>query len=295
VLARRPVAELRERMAEAVADLLVRLHLSGFYWGDCSLSNTLFRRDAGRLAAYVVDVETGELHEELSPGQRQHDLSTAMDNLAGELYDLQAERGEEGFGDPEELALLVGDTYERLWDELTTEEEFALTERSRVQERLHRLNERGFDVEEVELARTDAGYRLTVKPQLVDPGHYRRRLLRLTGLSAQENQARRLLSDIDAFRAALERAGQPAVSDAALAGRWLTQVFEPSIASVPHELWGKRQAAQLYHEVLEQRDALSEQAGKEVSIADALASYVETVLRALPDERVVTAVPLNPS
>jgi hypothetical protein len=295
VLARRPVAALRERLAEAVADLLVRLHLSGFFWGDCSLSNTLFRRDAGRLAAYVVDVETGELHEELSPGQREHDVSNAMNNLAGELYDLQAEHGSDGFGDPEELAFLVGDTYERLWNELTTEEEFSLSERSRLAERLRRLNERGFDVEEVELARTDGGYRLTVKPHLVDPGHYRRRLLRLTGLSAQENQARRLLDDLEAFRAALERAGQPPVSDAALAGRWLTQVFEPAIASVPHELWGKRQAAQLYHEVLEHRDAMSSDAGREVPIADAFASYVDTVLRALPDERVVTALPLNPT
>ena len=35
--------------------LLVRLHLVGFYWGDVSLSNTLFRRDADAYAAYVVD------------------------------------------------------------------------------------------------------------------------------------------------------------------------------------------------------------------------------------------------
>jgi len=30
-------------MANALAYLLVRLHLLGFWWGDCSLSNTLFR------------------------------------------------------------------------------------------------------------------------------------------------------------------------------------------------------------------------------------------------------------
>ena len=57
-------------MLDAVTQLLVRLHLAGFFWGDCSLSNTLFRRDAGALTAYVVDVETGELHPELSNGQR---------------------------------------------------------------------------------------------------------------------------------------------------------------------------------------------------------------------------------
>ena len=43
------------RLIDALALLLVRLHLLGFYWGDVSLSNTLFRRDAGEFAAYLVD------------------------------------------------------------------------------------------------------------------------------------------------------------------------------------------------------------------------------------------------
>ena len=58
-------------------ELLVRLHLSGFFWGDCSLSNALFRRDAGELAAYLVDAETGELTPQLSDGQRGYDLAIA--------------------------------------------------------------------------------------------------------------------------------------------------------------------------------------------------------------------------
>ena len=48
------------RLLDALAVLLVRLHLAGFFWGDCSLSNTLFRRDAGSFAAYLVDAETTE-------------------------------------------------------------------------------------------------------------------------------------------------------------------------------------------------------------------------------------------
>src|SRR5882672_4969589 len=56
----------RDRLLDAMAGLLVRLHLAGFYWGDCSLSNTLFRRDAGELQAYMVDAETSDQHEKLS-------------------------------------------------------------------------------------------------------------------------------------------------------------------------------------------------------------------------------------
>jgi hypothetical protein len=287
VLSRRLVPDLRARLLDALADLLVRIHLAAFFWGDCSLSNTLFRRDAGALAAYVVDVETGELHGELTDGQRMHDLQIAEENLFGELYDVSAELGENFVGEPEDVVADVRREYDRLWEELTSQEEYSAEERSRLQQRLHRLNERGFDVEEVEITSSDTGYRLSVRPHRIDPGHHRRRLLRLTGLSAQENQARRLLQDIDSYRAALERAGRVPVSEAAVAGRWLTEIFEPAIAAVPAELGAKRDAAQLYHEVLEHRDNLSAEAGTEVDVADAVASYVATVLRELPDERAV--------
>ena len=52
-----------DRLLDAMVELLARLHLAGFVWGDCSLSNTLFRLDAGALAAHLVDAETSELHD----------------------------------------------------------------------------------------------------------------------------------------------------------------------------------------------------------------------------------------
>ena len=56
--ARPAIPYLGDRLLDALVGLLVRLHLAGFFWGDCSLSNTLFRRDAGALSAYVIDTET---------------------------------------------------------------------------------------------------------------------------------------------------------------------------------------------------------------------------------------------
>src|SRR5436190_15989900 len=231
-------------LLEAFAQLLVRLHLLGFFWGDCSLSNTLFRRDAGALSAYLVDAETGELHEQLSDGQRRHDLEVAEDNVGGELYDLSEEIGEVAPEIPFEVADSIRARYDRLWSELTEEETFGPDERFRLDERLHRLNELGFDVEEIELVRGEEGYRLKVRSQVVEPGHHRRRLVALTGLRAQENQARRLLRDIDDFGKELEAEGAPAVSESALAGAWLYEVFEPAIAAIPKELWGKREPAE---------------------------------------------------
>ena len=269
----------------SLSELFVRLHLAGFFWGDCSLSNALFRRDAGALSAYLVDAETGQLEERLSNGQREHDLQIAEENLVGELYDLAAELGREVVDDPVEFAEDVRIGYEQLWAELTEDEVFAPDESRKLEERLERLNALGFDVEEVELVSDGSEVRLKLQSKVVEPGHHRRRLLRLTGLDAQENQARRLLNDLTAYRTKLNRSAKTPISDAAAAGRWLSEVFEPAIASVPAELRGKRAAAEIFHELLEHRWFLSERAGRDVGMDKAAESYVEQVLRPALDEK----------
>jgi tRNA A-37 threonylcarbamoyl transferase component Bud32 len=276
-----PVASIRA----ALSELFVRLHLAGFFWGDCSLSNALFRRDAGALSAYLVDAETGQLEERLSDGQRGHDLAIAEDNLGGELYDLAAQLGREVVDDPAAFAEDVRSGYEQLWAELTEDEVFTPDESNRLEERLQRLNALGFDVEEVELVSDGTEVRLRLQSKVVEPGHHRRRLLRLTGLDAQENQARRLLNDLTAYRTKLNRSAKAPITDAAAAGRWLSEVFEPAIGSVPEELLGKRAAAEIFHELLEHRWFLSEQAGRDVGMEKATASYVEQVLRPALDEK----------
>jgi hypothetical protein len=287
LFARGSVPDLRRRLLDAGAELLVRLHLGGFFWGDCSLSNTLFRRDAGALAAYLVDAETGELHPALSEGQRNHDLVIAEENVAGELADVEAELGREGELDPDDTAAELVARYQSLWEELTHEEAFADDSRYKIDDRLRRLNELGFDVDELELVAGDDGYRLRLSPHVVEPGHHRRRLHSLTGLMAQENQARRLLNDLARFRAELDRAGGRPVPETVAVHRWLSEVFEPAVAAVPAELWGKRDAAEVFHEALEHRWFLSQQAGEDVGLTPAVRAYVDDVLRHAADERAV--------
>ena len=287
LFARGSVPDLRRRLLDAGAELLVRLHLGGFFWGDCSLSNTLFRRDAGALAAYLVDAETGELHPALSDGQRNHDLVIAEENVAGELADVEAELGREGELHADDTAAELVARYQSLWDELTHEEAFADDSRYKIDERLRRLNELGFDVDELELVAGDDGYRLRLSPHVVEPGHHRRRLHSLTGLMAQENQARRLLNDLARFRAELDRAGGRPVPETVAVHRWLSEVFEPAVAAVPAELWGKRDAAEVFHEALEHRWFLSQQAGEDVGLTPAVRAYVDDVLRHAADERAV--------
>ncbi len=290
LFAGRDIAELRDSLLDAGAELLVRIHLAGFFWGDASLSNILFRRDAGALAAYLVDTETGELHPTLSEGQRAYDLQIAEDNVAGELLDIAEELGRPEIRADETAAELV-QRYESLWTELTRDEVFGPDERYKIDERLHRLNELGFDVEELELIAGDEGYRLRLNPRVVEPGHHRRRLLVLTGLHAQENQARRLLNDLARFRVALEKKDGKPVPETIVAYRWLAEVFEPAIAAVRPELWGKREAAEVFHEILEHRWYLSQRAERDIGVLQAARDYVKNVLPQASDERTVLAPP----
>jgi hypothetical protein len=282
----RSLPQLRNRLLDALAGLFVRLHLAGFYWGDCSLSNTLFRRDAGALAAYLVDAETGELHERLSPGQRAYDIEIAQQNIAGELLDLQAAGYLEADLDVVELALSAKGRYESLWDELTHDEIVPRGENYKIHQRIRRLNDLGFDVEELTVKTEPEGLRLKLDTQVVEAGHHQRRLFELTGLRVQENQARALLADLWRFKAKWEDGlGEPVPDDLA-ARRWLDEKFYGTVSLVPPEQRIKLPDAELFHEINEHRWLLSEAQGSDVGRAAAVASYVSTVLSELPDTRV---------
>ena len=275
------------RLIDALAVLLVRLHLTGFFWGDVSLSNTLFRRDAGAFAAYLVDAETGELHDTLSDGQRRHDLEVARVNIAGELMDLEAGEFLDESVDPIEVSEFIMSRYHTLWAELTEPESFERGDRWRVQARIERLNDLGFDVGELAISTDFDGTSVQIQPKVVDAGHHSRRLLRLTGLDTGENQARRLLNDMDGYIAATDSQGE---EEEIAAHDWVSIVFEPTMRAVPRALRGKMQPAELFHEVLEHRWYLSEQQRRDVPMSEAVLAYVDTVLRHKPDEASVVGV-----
>jgi len=274
--------------------LLSRLHLIGFLWGDVSLSNTLFRRDAGAFAAYLVDAETGELHDQLTNGQREHDLDIARTNLYGEFSDLEAGGLLDAALDPLKLVESIENRYRELWSELTDVEEFDTGEMHRIESRVRRLNALGFDVAELDITTDFAGSTIRIQPKVVDPGHHQRRLLRLTGLDAEENQARRLLGDLDRYRA---QAGLQDEPEDIVAHRWLDVIFEPVLRAVPRDLRNRIQHAQLFHEYLEHRWFLSERAGRDVGTTAATRSYFDTVLPRTPKEvatpSVAPAIPTN--
>ena len=275
------------RLVDALALLLVRLHLAGFFWGDVSLSNTLFRRDAGRFAAYLVDAETGHLYDSrLSNGQRENDLEIARVNIAGELMDLLASGRAASDIDPTAISQRIVDKYRELWRELTEVEVFDASERWRINRRVKKLNDLGFDIEELSIRADPAGNLVKIQPKVVDAGHHARRLLLLTGLDVEENQARRLLNDIDQYKLQHSESG---LDEEVLAHQWLSEVFEPVVTSIPADLTGKLEPAELFHEVLEHRWYMCEAEGRDVPLIDAVRSYIQTILINRRDEEALIA------
>ena len=230
-------AENLPSLVDAIVVLLVRLHLTGFYWGDVSLSNVLFRRDAGAFAAYLVDAETGELRPQLSDQMRRNDVTVGCENIFAELLDLQASDSLDAEVQAHEIVEMLAERYDALWAELTEEEEFPAEEMWRIQQRIERLNELGFDVEELDIVTDFDGDRVRLQPRVVELGHHQRELQSLTGMLVEDDQARRMLNDVNRYIAHFDLARE----DRQLAAsRWMTEIYEPIVHHGPAR--GPRQA-----------------------------------------------------
>jgi hypothetical protein len=268
-------------LVDAMVVLLVRLHLADFYWGDVSLSNVLFRRSAGGFAAYLVDAETGELKPSLSDRLREHDLTVARENVFAELLDLQASDSLDHEVQALDIVEMLQERYDALWNELTAAEEFATHEMWRIEQRVERLNDLGFDVDEIDIVTDWDGEKIRIQPKVVELGHHQRELQALTGLHVEDAQARRMLNDIAAFTAHFDLGRE---DRSLVAAKWLHQTYEPILAMIPPEARGKLEPAEIFHEILVHRWYLSERAGHAVDLLETARDYIDTVLMQKPDE-----------
>lgn len=258
-----------------MASLLVDLHRGGVYWGDCSLSNTLFRRDGDKIQAYLVDAETSEVHPGLSDGQREADLEVLVENVAFGLADLAVLQNRSDLLDEAIAAAeAVRDRYRQLWDEIHAVADVEPGDRHAVASRIRRLNELGFAVEEVALEPAEGGRRLRLRVAVATRRFHARELERLTGLRVLEGQARILLNDLREYRTWLEHDEGPRLTEAEGAERWLRDVLEPTLARLAPAIGPNRDPIQAYCDVLETKWLVSEAAGHDVGLAQSIETYL---------------------
>ena len=265
----------RDQLLDAMASLLVDLHRGGVYWGDCSLANTLFRRDGDKIQAYLVDAETSEVHPSLSDGQRAYDLEVLVENVAFGLADLAVynERPDE---QDEAIAAAesVRTRYQALWDELHAEVQLGADDRFVVNARVRRLNDLGFSVDEIELEPGGRDGKLRLRVAVTTRRFHTRELERLTGIRALEGQARILMNELREYRAWLEWNEKRPIGRTEGARRWQHDVFEPTVARLSRVVGSNRDLVQAYCDVLEHKWLLSELAGRDVGLERAIESYL---------------------
>jgi len=267
------LSRYRDRLVDALAGLLVQLHLSHVYWGDCSLSNTLFLRDAGTLQAYLVDAETSEISEHLSDAMRDNDLDLMEENVAGGLLDLIAMGALTEDYPAFALAADVRQRYLRLWDEISRVDELGTEERYRITERVRALNALGFSVGEVALSRAGVDReRLRLRVVVTDRSFNRRLLHSLTGLEVQEQQALQMVNEIQELRADLAHRKDRSVSLGAAGFHWLETRFKPAITALVET---DDEPAEAYCQLLEHKWYLSESAHRDVGHDAALADLLD--------------------
>ena len=276
------VDRFQTQLLDAISGLLVQLHSSGFYWGDCCLSNILFRRDAGALQAYLVDAETAEYHlPRLSPMLRYHDLEIMQENILGELTELQVEGHISPSYPIQETGSYIQQRYRGLWEEITREDVFSQSELYRVQERIRALNELGFSVKDIELKNEDHGNILKLRVFVSDRNFHRNQLMQITGLYAEDRQAQQIINEINELKANFSQAGNPNVSMQAVAYHWLEHIYKPVIEQLKpfikntSHLIFNADPIELYCQILEHKWYLSERAQHDVGHVAAVDDYIK--------------------
>ena len=264
----------RERLLDAMAFLLVDLHRAGVFWGDCSLANTLFRRDGDRIQAYLVDAETSEVFPSLSDGQRAYDLEILVENVAFGLADLAAMQ--EWNEDPDDAiaaAERVRDHYGQIWTMIHDEPVLHPDDRQAIRNRVRKVNELGYSVD-LDLDPDAPDGRVRLRMGITTRRYHARELERRTRIRALEGQARLLLNDLGEYGAWLEWTESRAIEPEEVARRWLHDVYRPTLSRIGDTVGPHRDLVQAYCDVLEEKWFLSQMAGQDIGLAAAIDAYV---------------------
>jgi hypothetical protein len=271
----------RGRLLDAMAFLLVDLHRSGVFWGDCSLANTLFRRDGDRIQAYLVDAETSQVFPSLSDGQRTYDLEILVENVAFGLADLAAMQGWSGDGDSRDddggdaidAAEHVRDRYLGIWETIHDEPVLHPDDRQAIRNRVRKLNDLGYSVDlDIDPNATDGRVRLRMS--VTTRRYHARELERRTRIRALEGQAQLLLNDLNEYGTWLDWSEGRSIPGEEVAERWLRDVYRPTLARIAAAVGPARDLVQAYCDVLEEKWLLSEREGRDVGLARAIEAYL---------------------
>jgi hypothetical protein len=112
------------------------------------------------------------------------------------MADIAASQGYDLDSADLELGVDITKRYDALWRELTTDLIIAPHERYRIRERVGRLNDLGFAIDEIDVIPSGSSSRIRISVSVAGRTFHSQRLRESTGIDASENQARQILSDV---------------------------------------------------------------------------------------------------
>ena len=198
-----------------------------------------------------------------------------MDLQAGELLPDDV--------DPIEVSEELVRRYRGLWEELNQggagppEDQ-----RHRIAKRLRRLNELGFDADEVELIDGEEGTGFGSGPGSPSPGIAAASCSGRPGSAPRSTRPAGCSTTSPASAPTRSRSPVGRSQRTVAAHRWLEEVYDPVVEAIPDGLRGRLAPPEIFHEILEHRWYMSEAAGRDVGTTAAARSYFDTVLPAVP-------------
>ena len=264
----------QKKMIKSIANLIVRLHIAKFYWGDCSLSNILFKRDAGELQAYLVDAETMEHYSTISDPKREHDLDIMTENIGGDLLDIEAQNkllSEFNFINTAEQ---IKKSYHDLWLTLTQETYFSLQEKYKIRQKLEEIFDLGFTVKEYSLTPVEDGNKLIMHTVVTEKFYFKTELKSLTSIYAEETQAKIIFNNILEYKAGVESKLQKTVPLKTIAHQWYDSIYKYSLNQIGIDE-DDMNGPQIFCQVLEHKWLLSEKNKEDVGFIRAISDYTK--------------------
>jgi hypothetical protein len=267
----------KQRLLSAIALLMVELHEHGVYWGDPSLANVLIRIDGRRILAIMADAETAELFPgAVSEGLREQDILSFGESLSWQAEDLRIARNL-----PED-AQLLGEADFRYFQrhyrwlrhehtQVTAAPNF--TTLYQMERFLQSINRAGYSL----IGTT--GHMLQHFTSVL-PGWHVQRIYELLHIKVPRVYARRFYNMILGHQALMSKKAGRDIPLEEAAHDWYTNYHLPAILLLRQRLTNEQDPLQAYFGVMAHKWKLSEKAGYEVPLEEALLDW--SMLHAQP-------------
>lgn len=167
--------------------------------------------------------------------------------------------------------------YQNLWEQINSQIVINPNEKYRIHEQIQAINSLGYSIGEVIVEPVDDGDKISFHVVVTDRNFHRDQLLGLTGIAAEEMQARTMMNEILELKASLSNIQNRSTPVSIAAYSWLHEHYQPVIDKLQPFIDQSGDPAELYCQILEHKWYLSEAAQHDVGHHAAVEDYLQNI------------------